>query len=117
MIVIEIKGGRITVRKWNMRDIEEAVYALVQLIPMGCVTTYKDIADVLKLSPRLVAKVLSRNRSPIAVPCHRVIKSDGRLGGYTINGRKAPKLKELLLRFEGYNNCIYSLAKSLEVKG
>lgn len=116
MIVVEINGDRITVRKWSMRDIEEIVYALVQLIPMGCVTTYKDIANVLKLSPRLVAKVLSRNRSPIAIPCHRVIKSDGRLGGYTINGRKAPKLKELLLRFEGYSGCIYSLAKVFEVE-
>ncbi|MEM0027493.1 MAG: MGMT family protein [Ignisphaera sp.] len=114
MIVIEINKGRVIVRKWNMKDIEEAVYVLVQLIPIGCVTTYKDIANVLKLSPRLVAKILSRNRNPIAIPCHRVIKSDGKLGGYTLNGRKAPKLKELLLRFEGFNSCIYSLAKLLE---
>ena len=116
MIVLEIEGDKIkAVRLWNDKDIEEAVYTLIQLIPLGCVTTYKDIAKVLGISPRKVAKILSRNSNPIAIPCHRVVKSDGGLGGYTLNGKKVPWFKEKLLKLESLNSelCRYSIEKAL----
>lgn len=81
--------------------VSEAVYALVQLIPPGCVVSYSDIARVLGLSPRLVAFIMKRNRHPIVVPCHRVVLKDGDLGGYTIMSRSNPSLKKSLLMIEG----------------
>jgi len=114
MIVLEIVKNSIIARKWHIHDIEEAVYTLVQLIPIGCTTTYKDVANVLNISPRLVAKLLSRNRNPIIIPCHRVIRSNGRLGGYTINGVKAPEIKRKLLEIESNGRpCRFSLSEYL----
>jgi methylated-DNA-[protein]-cysteine S-methyltransferase len=114
MIVLEIAKNSIIARKWRINDIEEAVYTLVQLIPIGCTTTYKDVAEVLNISPRLVAKLLSRNRNPIIIPCHRVIRSDGSLGGYTINGVKAPEIKRRLLEIESNGRpCRFRLSEYL----
>ena len=75
-----------------------ALYALVSLIPEGRVASYKTLAQALGVSPRLVARLLATNPNPIAVPCHRVVYSDGRLGGYTPRG---PRFKAKLLSFEG----------------
>jgi methylated-DNA-[protein]-cysteine S-methyltransferase len=114
MLVIEFSKNNVVARRWNTRDIEEAVYILTQLIPLGCVTTYKDIAKVLKVSPRLVARILSKNKKPILIPCHRVINADGSIGGYTLNGKKAPEFKKRLLDLEKTNkHCKYSLSKLL----
>ena len=80
--------------------IAEIIYALVQLIPLGFVTTYGEIAKVLGLSPRYVGKVLSTNRKPIVIPCHRVIMSNRDIGSYTINERKSRYFKRRLLELE-----------------
>ncbi len=86
----------------NARDaIIEILYALLQLIPQGYVTTYKELGSILGISPRYVGRLLSLNTSPIAVPCHRVVKSDGGVGGYTINKRKSSEFKIKLLSLEG----------------
>ncbi len=116
MIVVEIREENISVRRWSIEDIAEAVYTLVQLIPIGCVTTYKEIAKVLGISPRLVAKILSKNKKLIAIPCHRVVKSNGELGGYTLNGKNVPKFKESLLKLEGYTTCKYKLSRLLNIE-
>jgi methylated-DNA-[protein]-cysteine S-methyltransferase len=72
---------------------------------------------VLGISPRLVAKILSRNRNPIAIPCHRIVKSDNGLGGYTLNGKKVPEFKKRLIDLESLHNlCRYSLSELLEIK-
>lgn len=60
----------------------EIVYTLVTLIPMGRVTSYSNISKVTGLHPRAVAKILESNPNPIVVPCHRVVYSNGGLGGY-----------------------------------
>ncbi len=80
-------------------DIKELVYALIQLIPPGYVTTYGSIAKILGTSPRLVGKILGENPNPIVVPCHRVVKSDASLGGYS--GASGIEFKRKLLEFEG----------------
>jgi len=116
MLVIELKKDDIIVRKWSIFDIEEAVYTLTQLVPIGCTTTYKDLAKVLGISPRLVAKILSRNKSPIAIPCHRVVKADGSLGGYTLYGKRALEFKGRLLSLENLHElCKYSISELLEI--
>lgn len=73
----------------------------VSKIPKGKTKTYKQLAEKLKTSPRAVARILSQNPAPISVPCHRVIRSNGKIGGYTFKGKKKPEMKINLLRKEG----------------
>lgn len=63
---------------------DEDVYQLLLQIPVGKTTTYGDLAAALgnPLASRLIGRILGRNPNPITVPCHRVVKSDGTLGGY-----------------------------------
>ncbi len=71
------------------------VYGIVAQIPEGKVTTYGDIAKVLghPHASRVVGRILNKNPNPILTPCHRVIRSNGNIGGYAFG--KARK-KELL---------------------
>jgi len=75
----------------------ELLKILLQLIPQGKVTTYGSLARALRTSPRAVGIMLSRNRDLIAVPCHRVVMSSGRIGGYSLG----PDFKRKLLLMEG----------------
>lgn len=77
----------------------EKVLQLVSRIPRGRVTTYKELAKSLgrPQAYRSVGDALARNPRPMEIPCHRVVKSDGRIGGYA-RGRVK---KEELLRKEG----------------
>ncbi len=60
-----------------------SVYKETLTIPYGSVTTYKDIAERIgrPRAYRAVATALRKNPFPIFIPCHRVIRSDGKLGG------------------------------------
>ncbi|MDP3799976.1 MAG: MGMT family protein [bacterium] len=78
---------------------KDKVYKFTQKIPKGKVATYKSVAITIG-SPRAsrgVAMVLSKNFDP-KIPCHRVVRTDGSLGGYN-RGGSASKAK--LLRSEG----------------
>ncbi|MEZ0319961.1 MAG: methylated-DNA--[protein]-cysteine S-methyltransferase [Pyrobaculum sp.] len=66
-------------------------------IPRGYVTTYKLYAEALGTSPRQVGRLMASNPYPVVLPCHRVVKSDMSLGGYT-GGVEA---KRRLLLYEG----------------
>lgn len=68
----------------------EELWRLVRKIPKGKVTTYGLLAKKLNTSPRAVGQALKKNPELITTPCHRVIKSNGELGGY-INGVKEKK--------------------------
>jgi methylated-DNA-[protein]-cysteine S-methyltransferase len=80
-----------------MKSFQEKVLFLAKKIPPGKVATYGQIARILKTSPRAVGRALSKNPYPIKIPCHRVVKSDGSLGGYSGGVKK----KVSLLREEG----------------
>ncbi len=82
----------------RFRDTCEAVYMVVSLVPMGFVTTYGSVARLLGVHPRVVAACLRLNDNPIVVPCHRVVMSNGGLGGYSLGG---PGVKRRLLELEG----------------
>lgn len=84
-----------------MKNIQKRVLLAVKKIPHGKITTYKEIAIKLKTHPRAVAKILSKNTHPVKIPCHRVIRSDGSIGGYTYKGKSNPKMKIKLLKKEG----------------
>jgi O-6-methylguanine DNA methyltransferase len=80
-------------------DFERKVYACLAAVPYGTALSYRDLA-VAAGHPnacRAVGTAMSRNRLPVILPCHRVIKNDGRLGGYGDD----PAWKERLLAFEG----------------
>lgn len=64
-------------------------------IPYGETRTYGDVASDLGTSPRAVGGACARNPLPILIPCHRLLRSDGTLGGY-----QYPGLKERLLQHE-----------------
>jgi methylated-DNA-[protein]-cysteine S-methyltransferase len=68
---------------------------------MGKVTTYGAIAKAIGFpgAARAVGQALGANPNPIVVPCHRVVRSDGVLGGYS--GGEGPRTKSKLLAREG----------------
>ena len=80
------------------------VYGIVAQIPEGKVTTYGDIAKALghPNASRVVGRILNKNPNPILTPCHRVIKSNGNIGGYAFGkARKKELLKKEGLSFAG----------------
>ena len=76
----------------------ESVYKIVTNIPKGKVLTYKQVAQKAgnRNAYRAVGNILNKNHNP-NIPCHRVIRSDGKVGGYNRGGLE--KLKRL--RSEG----------------
>ena len=72
-------------------------------IPKGKVKTYKEVAIGIKMpkSARAVANACGKNLYAPKVPCHRVIRSDGTLGGFSAPGGK--RLKKKLLKKEGFS--------------
>ena len=76
---------------------DSVIYKLVAEIPEGKVTTYGDLARAAgkPAASRLVGQILNRNPNPIMAPCHRVVKSDGDIGGYAFgSGAKMKLLKK-----------------------
>ena len=67
-------------------------------IPYGKTKSYGEIAKVVKTSPRYVGNVCGQNKHLLVIPCHRVIRTDGSMGGFTSVG--GIKLKKKLLDFE-----------------
>ena len=67
-------------------------------IKYGSTKTYGDIAKILHTSPRYVGNVCGQNNHLLIIPCHRVVRSDGSLGGFS--GLGGVKLKKKLLKLE-----------------
>ena len=67
-------------------------------IKYGSTKTYGDIAKILHTSPRYVGNVCGQNNHLLIIPCHRVVRSDGSLGGFS--GLGGVKLKKKLLELE-----------------
>ena len=84
----KIKGNRIQKKVWTE----------LKKIKIGQTKSYGEIAKKYKLSPRHVGKICSQNKLLLLVPCHRVIKTDGGLGGFSSVG--GVKLKRKILEFE-----------------
>ena len=73
----------------------ERCYALLKQVPPGKVTTYKELAQALGgKAYRAVGAVLNKNPYAPVVPCHRVVMSDGQLGGFAKGVRAKIKLLE-----------------------
>ena len=88
-----MKGTKFQIKVWKY----------LKTIPKGHVKTYKEVAIGIK-SPkaaRAVANACGKNPHAPKIPCHRVIRSDGALGGYS--GRGGIKTKQRLLRSEKFD--------------
>jgi methylated-DNA-[protein]-cysteine S-methyltransferase len=72
------------------------VYELLLEIPAGKISTYGDLAKALgkPLASREIGRILGRNPNPIKVPCHRIVKSDGTIGGYFYGSDRKKELLE-----------------------
>ena len=88
---MKLKGTEFQIEVWKE----------LSKIPKGEVRTYKQIAKSIgkPKSSRAVANACAKNPYPIVIPCHRVIRSDGTVGGYS--GHGGIKRKKELLQKEG----------------
>ena len=77
------------------------VWAYLKKIPRGSVKTYSQVAKAIgkPLATRAVANAIGKNPYAPNIPCHRVIRSNGSLGGYS--GKGGVKIKKFLLKKEG----------------
>ncbi len=81
-------------------DVCRSVYDAARALGWGQTATYGEIARSLGMAdPRDVGQALSRNPIPIIIPCHRVVASGGKLGGFSAYG--GTLTKERLLALEG----------------
>lgn len=78
---------------------QRKVWAAIAAIPFGKARTYGDLARELGTAPRALGGACGRNPIPIIIPCHRVLGTDGSLGGYS--GMDGIDTKRALLDLEG----------------
>ena len=86
-----LKGTKFQLKVWNY----------LKKIPKGQIRTYLEVAKAIKRpkSVRAVANAIGKNPNAPKIPCHRVIRSDGKLGGYS--GPGGIKTKKKMLKSEG----------------
>jgi len=85
---ILLEGSKLQIKIWK---------ELIK-IPYGKTKSYGEIAKIVKTSPRYVGNVCGQNKHLLIVPCHRVIRTDGSLGGFSSRGGLS--LKKRLLSME-----------------
>lgn len=80
-------------------NLEEKVYKKLMEVKKGKVTTYGELAKAvgLKNGQRLIGRIMNKNPYPVIIPCHRVIMSSGKVGGYAWG----EKVKTNMLAKEG----------------
>ena len=87
--------------KTSGTNFQKKVWNEIKKIPKGRTTSYKQIAIAIghPKAARAVANACGKNPNPIITPCHRVIASDGTIGGYSAEG--GVNTKRALLAKEG----------------
>ena len=88
---MQLKGTKFQLKVWKY----------LKKIPRGSVKTYAEVAKSIgkPFAVRAVANAIAKNPLAPQIPCHRVIRSDGSLGGYS--GKGGVKTKKALLKNEG----------------
>ncbi len=88
---MKLKGTKFQVKVWSF----------LKKIPRGTVKTYSQVAKAIgkPSAIRAVANAIGKNPYPIKIPCHRVIRTDGSIGGYSAQG--GVRMKKSLLKNEG----------------
>lgn len=77
-----------------MKTFKEKVYAVVKKIPKGKTLSYAQVAKLAgnPKAARAVGNIMNKNPDPKNIPCHRVIRSDGSVGGYAWGSKKKTAL-------------------------
>tara|TARA_Y100001970_G_C14131627_1_gene802016 strand:+ start:588 stop:1046 length:459 start_codon:yes stop_codon:yes gene_type:complete len=88
-VKIKVKGNVMQKKIWKE----------LRKIKKGDFKSYGEIAKKLSISPRFVGRVCGQNNHVLIIPCHRILRSNGTLGGFTAPG--GMNLKKKLLKFEG----------------
>lgn len=80
-------------------SLEKKIYKKLLEVPKGKITTYGELAKAvgIKNGQRAVGRIMNKNPYPVIIPCHRVIRSDGKVGGYAYGG----EIKSNMLTKEG----------------
>jgi len=80
-------------------SLEQKIYKKLLQVPKGQVTTYGELAKAVGLEngQRAIGKIMNKNPYPVIIPCHRVIMSTGKIGGYAYG----EKIKSNMLTQEG----------------
>jgi len=75
-------------------NLEEKIYKKLLEVPKGQITTYGELAKAvgLKNGQRVVGKIMNKNPYPVIIPCHRVVMSTGKIGGYAFGEHVKAKL-------------------------
>ncbi len=65
-------------------NLEQKIYKKLLEVPKGQITTYGELAKAvgLKNGQRIIGKIMNKNPYPVIIPCHRVVMSTGKIGGY-----------------------------------
>ena len=65
-------------------NLEQKIYKKLLEVPKGKVTTYGELAKSIGFTngQRVVGRIMNQNPYPVIIPCHRVVRSDGKVGGY-----------------------------------
>lgn len=96
-------------------SIDKKIYKKLLEVPEGKITTYGALAKAVGLhnGQRVIGNIMNNNPYPVIIPCHRVVKSDGKVGGYAYG----EKVKVNMLTKEGleikngkisnFKNCIH----------
>ena len=95
--------------------LEEKIYRKLLEVPPGYVTTYGELAKAINLKngQRVVGQIMKKNPFPVIIPCHRVVKSNGDIGGYAfgIDVKKTMLSKEGICikkdRIENFKNIYF----------
>ena len=100
--IIEFVNGKLKVFDLDIflsfLILQKKIWRELQKIPYGKKKSYGEIAKKFKTSPRYIGNVCGKNNHLLIIPCHRVVRSDGKLGGFS--GLGGIKLKIKLLSLE-----------------
>jgi len=80
-------------------SLEQKIYKKLLQVPKGQVTTYGELAKAVGLEngQRAIGKIMNKNPYPVIIPCHRVVMSTGKIGGYAYG----EEIKSNMLAKEG----------------
>ena len=94
-----ISFDHVAVSRNGSSQFEGRVYQALRKIPYGSVLSYSQLAAKAgsQNAARAAGTAMSKNRLPLLIPCHRVIKADGTIGKFTADGGTTLKKKMLLL--------------------
>jgi len=98
-------------------NITEKIYKKLLQVPPGKITTYGELSRAVGFEngQRVIGQIMKKNPFPVIIPCHRVVKSNGDIGGYAfgINVKKTMLSKEGICikkdRIENFKNIYFKI--------